>query len=79
MLPVRRRLALLDWARRADALVVEDDYDTEFRFGAAPLPTLAGSDADGRVLHLGTSSKVLSPWLQFLQSYGAELTPAGRR
>ena len=74
-LPVGRRLALLEWARRADALVLEDDYDSEFRFGATPLPALAGLDPDGRVVHLGTFSKVLSPWLRI----GYLLVPARLR
>ncbi|UBV43704.1 PLP-dependent aminotransferase family protein [Deinococcus taeanensis] len=60
-----RRLALLDWARTHDALIVEDDYDGEFRYGAPPLPTLASlaaqTGAPGRVLYLGTLSKVLTP------------------
>ncbi len=57
-----RRLALLEWARTHDALIVEDDYDGEFRYGAPPLPTLAGLDpSGGRVLYLGTLSKVLTP------------------
>ncbi|GGL74853.1 GntR family transcriptional regulator [Deinococcus aerolatus] len=59
---VPRRLALLEWAARHDALIVEDDYDSEFRYGASPLPTLAGLDPQGnRVLYLGTLSKVLTP------------------
>ncbi|GGO23206.1 PLP-dependent aminotransferase family protein [Deinococcus humi] len=61
---VPRRLALLEWAARHDALIVEDDYDGEFRYGAPPLPTLASLDAQGRVLYLGTLSKVLSPGLR---------------
>ncbi len=60
-LSVPRRLALLDWAQRTDALIVEDDYDSEFRYGAAPLPALASLDRAGRVVYLGTFSKVLSP------------------
>ena len=57
-----RRLALLDWAHRHDALIIEDDYDGEFRYDAPPLPTLASLDAGGgRVLYLGTLSKVLVP------------------
>jgi len=63
-LPVGRRLALLDWARSHDAVLIEDDYDSEFRFGAAPLPALASLDPAERVVHLGTFSKVLSPWLR---------------
>lgn len=63
-LSVARRLALIAWARDHDALIVEDDYDSEFRFGAPPLPTLAGLDDGGRVLYLGTLSKVLTPALR---------------
>jgi GntR family transcriptional regulator / MocR family aminotransferase len=63
-LPVGRRLALLDWARRHDRLVVEDDYDSEFRYGAAPLPALAGLDNGGHVAYVGTFSKVLTPALR---------------
>ncbi len=74
-LPVARRLALLDWARGAEALIIEDDYDSEFRFGAPPLPALASLDGDGRVAHLGTFSKVLSPWLRV----GYLLAPRGLR
>lgn len=57
-----RRAALLDWARRADAWIFEDDYDSEFRYAGRPLPALQGeSDAADRVIYCGTFSKVLSP------------------
>ncbi|AFZ68202.1 PLP-dependent aminotransferase family protein [Deinococcus peraridilitoris] len=59
-LPVARRLALLAWAERNDVLIVEDDYDSEFRYGAPPLPTLASLDRT-RVVYMGTLSKVLMP------------------
>jgi GntR family transcriptional regulator/MocR family aminotransferase len=59
-----RRLALLDWAKRAGAWVMEDDYDSEFRFTGAPLTALAGIDGEGRVIYLGTFSKTLFPGLR---------------
>ncbi|ONG50700.1 GntR family transcriptional regulator [Pseudoroseomonas deserti] len=54
-----RRLALLDWAQSAGAYVLEDDYDSEFRYAGPPLPALAGIDGGGRVIYLGTFSKTL--------------------
>jgi GntR family transcriptional regulator/MocR family aminotransferase len=59
-----RRIALLDWAREAEAWVLEDDYDSEFRYGGAPLTALAGIDATQRVIYVGTFSKVLFPGLR---------------
>lgn len=55
-----RRAAVLDWAREADGLVIEDDYDAEFRYDRRPVPALQGLDAD-RVLLLGSTSKTLAP------------------
>ncbi|MCD2440743.1 PLP-dependent aminotransferase family protein [Agromyces sp. SYSU K20354] len=63
-LPVADRLALIDWAREADALVIEDDYDSEFRHLGPPLPALASLDDEGRVVLLGSFSKVLTPALR---------------
>ncbi|PDP87236.1 GntR family transcriptional regulator [Glycomyces fuscus] len=59
-LPIPRRERLLAWARENAAMVVEDDYDAEFRYDVAPLPALYGLDPD-RVILLGTLSKTLSP------------------
>jgi GntR family transcriptional regulator/MocR family aminotransferase len=59
ILPLARRLALLDWARRADAVVVEDDYDGEFRYEEQPLQSLQGLDSDGRVIYIGTFSRTI--------------------
>jgi GntR family transcriptional regulator/MocR family aminotransferase len=59
-----RRLALLDWADRARAWVLEDDYDSEYRYAGRPLAALQGLDAAGRVIYLGTFSKVLFPALR---------------
>lgn len=65
---LRRRLALLDWARSHDGWVVEDDYDGEFQYGAHRIPALTGllNPAGGadRVLHVGTFSKTLHPGLR---------------
>ncbi|UQE74156.1 PLP-dependent aminotransferase family protein [Gordonia sp. PP30] len=62
---VERRVALVDWARRTGSLVIEDDYDGEFRYGVAPLPALATlPGAAEHVAYVGTSSKSLSPDLR---------------
>lgn len=61
---MERRLALLDWARDAGAYVLEDDYDSEFRYAGPPLTALAGIDGNGRVIYLGTFSKTLFPGLR---------------
>jgi GntR family transcriptional regulator / MocR family aminotransferase len=59
-----RRLALLRWASRARAWVIEDDYDSEFRYGARPMPCLHGLDVDGRVIYVGSFSNTLFPSLR---------------
>ena len=59
-----RRIALLRWAKRHGAAVVEDDYDSEFRYSARPLEPLHRLDRDGRVIYVGTFSKALSPVLR---------------
>jgi GntR family transcriptional regulator / MocR family aminotransferase len=61
-LPVPRRQTLLAWARDNGALVVEDDYDSEFRYDVAPLPALYGLGPD-LTIYLGTTSKTLAPGL----------------
>ncbi len=59
-----RRMALLDWARRKSSWIVEDDYDSEFRYRGRPLAALQGLDTAGRVVYTGTFSKVLFPALR---------------
>ena len=59
-----RRRELLAWARRTGAYVIEDDYDSEYRFDIAPVPPLRALDDAGRVVYLGTVSKTLSPTLR---------------
>jgi GntR family transcriptional regulator/MocR family aminotransferase len=63
-LSMERRQALLAWARSADAAIVEDDYDSEFRYDGRPLETLHGLDGSGRVLYVGSLSKVMLPTLR---------------
>ena len=63
-LSMRRRLALIDWARRSGAWIVEDDYDSEFRYAGPPLTALQGVDGSERVAYLGTFAKVLFPGLR---------------
>ncbi len=61
---LKRRLELLDWAHAADAFVIEDDFDSEYRYAGRPLAALQGLDSDGRVIYLGTFSKVMFPGLR---------------
>jgi GntR family transcriptional regulator/MocR family aminotransferase len=64
VLPIGRRLELLQWAQRQRAWIVEDDYDGEFRYGQHPVDALQSLPADGRVIYMGTFSKALSPQLR---------------
>ena len=59
-----RRLQLLDWAQRSGAWILEDDYDSEYRYESLPVAALQGLDRDSRVLYIGTFSKVLFPALR---------------
>jgi GntR family transcriptional regulator/MocR family aminotransferase len=59
ILSLPRRLNLVDWARRTDALVVEDDYDGEYRYEDQSLQSLQGLDAEGRVIYIGTFSRTV--------------------
>ena len=72
---LRRRAALLDWAARRGAVIVEDDYDSEFRFGDRPLEPLQTIDRDGRVVYVGSFSKSLLPMLRM----GFLVAPASLR
>ncbi|HZE38645.1 MAG TPA: PLP-dependent aminotransferase family protein, partial [Stackebrandtia sp.] len=59
-----RRTALLEWARVRDAAIIEDDYDSDYRFGDRPLEPIQCLDRDGRVIYVGTFSKTLLPMLR---------------
>jgi len=64
IMPLERRLALLEWAARTGAWIIEDDYISEFRYEGRPLEALQGLDRDGRVIYVGTFSKTLFPALR---------------
>jgi GntR family transcriptional regulator/MocR family aminotransferase len=64
VLPIGRRLELLQWAKRQRAWILEDDYDSEFRYGQRPIDALQSIDQDARVIYIGTFSKALSPQLR---------------
>ncbi len=59
-----RRMLLLNWASHSGAWIIEDDYDSEYRFGSRPIASLQGLDTDGRVIYVGTFSKVMFPALR---------------
>jgi GntR family transcriptional regulator/MocR family aminotransferase len=59
-----RRLALLEWARTNNAWIIEDDYNSEFRYAGRPLASLQGLDQGGRVIYIGTFSKTIFPSLR---------------
>ena len=59
-----RRMLLLNWAVRTGAWIIEDDYDSEYRFGSRPIASLQGLDTNARVIYIGTFSKVMFPALR---------------
>ncbi|RQR68751.1 MULTISPECIES: PLP-dependent aminotransferase family protein [unclassified Burkholderia] len=64
VMPLSRRLELLERARKLGLWILEDDYDSEFRYDGAPLPSLQGLDTDGHVIYLGTFSKATFPGMR---------------
>lgn len=62
VMPVKRRQELLAWAmKEPDRYLIEDDYDSEFRYRGKPIPALQGMDDSGRVIYMGTFSKAIAP------------------
>lgn len=62
VMPIKRRLELLQWAAEEEGrYLIEDDYDSEFRYKGKPIPALQGSDQNGRVIYIGTFSKSIAP------------------
>ncbi|MFD2370712.1 PLP-dependent aminotransferase family protein [Brevibacillus sp. GCM10020057] len=91
VLPVAKRHQLLQWARRVGGIVIENDYDGEFRYNVKPTPSLQGMDRDGTVVYIGNFSKAFSPALRmdytvlpaallqrYLSSYTAYPSPVCR-
>lgn len=64
VMPLETRLRLLHLAERHDAWIIEDDYDSEFRFRGHPVPSMQGLDRSGRVIYVGTMSKMMFPSLR---------------
>lgn len=64
IMPVNKRMELLDWAYKKDGLIIEDDYDSMIRYGGMPIPSLQGLDKNDCVIYLGSFSKMLLPSLR---------------
>ncbi|OAF20015.1 PLP-dependent aminotransferase family protein [Bradyrhizobium neotropicale] len=75
VLPIGRRHQLLAWARKSNACVIEDDYDSEYRYDTKPIPPLHALEGSDNVIYLGTISKTLSPTLRI----GYLVVPSGLR
>lgn len=61
VLPIQKRLSILDWANKNNSFIIEDDYDSEFRYQGKPIPALKALDVKEKVIYLGTFSKSFSP------------------
>ncbi len=64
VIPIAKRLKLLQWAKSTGGIIIENDYDGEFRYNVKPTPALQGLDQDGTVVYIGNFSKALSPALR---------------
>jgi GntR family transcriptional regulator/MocR family aminotransferase len=61
VMPIAKRMKILEWAKENNSLIIEDDYDGEFRYQGRPIPSLQGLDTHGNVVYVGTFSKSLMP------------------
>ncbi|MFA6308951.1 MAG: PLP-dependent aminotransferase family protein [Clostridia bacterium] len=62
IMPINRRIQLLNWANeKSERYIIEDDYDSEFKYSGKPIPSLQGLDSGGKVIYLGSLSKSLTP------------------
>ncbi len=64
IMPIQKRIQLLEWAAKNNSIIIEDDYDSELRYGGSPIPSIQNIDSKGQVVYLGTFSKSLSPALR---------------
>ncbi len=64
IMPIPKRLQLLEWAAKTKAVIIEDDYDSEFRYTGKPIPSIQSIDKGGQVIYMGTFSRSLSPALR---------------
>lgn len=64
IMPITKRIELLKWAEKRDGFILEDDYDSEFRFQGSPIPSMKAIDQQDRVIYLGTFSKAFMPSLR---------------
>ncbi|HTE34164.1 MAG TPA: PLP-dependent aminotransferase family protein [Chryseolinea sp.] len=64
IMPVDNRLRLIQWAEKSGSYIIEDDYESEFRYSSKPIPALQGIDMSGQVIYIGTFSKILLPSLR---------------
>ena len=64
VMPISRRLELMKWASRRNGYIIEDDYDSEFRYASRPIPALRDLDREGRVIYVNTFSRSLAPGLR---------------
>ncbi|MEI5907038.1 PLP-dependent aminotransferase family protein [Bacillus spongiae] len=60
-MPIGKRIKLLEWARQTGSVIIEEDYDGEFRYGIKPIPSLQGMDTHSSVIYIGNFSKAFSP------------------
>ena len=64
VMPIQKRVRLLEWAQRKECMIIEDDYDSEIRYNSRPIPSINSIAANGNVIYIGTMSKALSPSLR---------------
>lgn len=64
VMPIQKRLRLLDWAKREGGVIIEDDYDSELRYNSKPIPSISSIAGNENVIYIGTLSKALSPSLR---------------